>query len=658
MPDEPSESEASRRRFLKATGAAVLTSAVAGCSGQGPGTATEGGDDGGDTPGTSDTPGPGGTDATGTDGTDTGQAVVDLDHYPYGTEEAMIGEAKRVMEEAGYGPDNRYTLDWIQYTSPTWKEMASTIASRLGSAYIDMNREEAAFSPLLETTRNGNHEAYTLGWIADYPGPQNFVQLMDPPNTVYGGETPANGARLFWTEDANASSEVRKFMMDQFDRIESNPQDTEEAAEIRGDAAVKMEEGMWEEAIMIPVFQSVTEGMWYDRVDYNPPGPMGPSRAKASRSVAGIEGKDRLSGVSSTFSSLDPVASGNTASGGKIMDMFDALTNYRNGTTEVENLLAKDYSVSDDFLTYTFTLKEGVTFHNGDELTAQDFAYSIKRLMSSAHSTNSRFPISVMGIEHETETVTVTDDEGNAETDTATGETKERTRVVPDSIGVEATGDYELQITLQKPFAFSLSVLAYSAFSAVPEGIVGDIPGYDGEMEWEEFSQNPVGAGPFEFVNWESGNGGEFAMDAYDDYHGEGASFAGIDQAILTETQARFNYFLNGNADVGGVPTSQYQAEKVSIETTDDIGREIGTYGPMENNETVNMARVPEIGTYYIGFNLQEVPKAVRKAMAYVVNHPSFMESVFKGRYEPAYHLTPPQIFPGGIEAYDEHYKE
>ena len=617
-------SDTSRRRFLKATGAATLTSMVAGCGSDGGETETEasGEDGGGD-----------GMDGDGDGETDTDTGAITINGYPYGVGETQVGEAKAVMEEAGYGDDERFELDWLQYTSPTWSEMASTIASRLEAAYIDMNQSEAEFAPLLETTRNGNHMAYTLGWIADYPGPQNFVQLLDPDNTVYVENESANGARIFWSEDADADEEVRQFMTEQFDRIENNPQDTEEAAQIRGEAAVNMEEGMWQEAPLIPLYQSVREGMWYDYVDYNPAGSMGSSRAKANVTVSGIEGKDRLSATSGTFSTLDPAASGDAVSGGKIMDMFDALTNYRNGTTEVENLLATEYELSEDFRTYTFTLKEGVTFHDGSDLTAADFEYSIKRLMASDNSTNARFPVSVMGIEHET------DGDGN---------------VVLDSIGVEATGDYTLEITTSEPFSFSLSVLAYGAFSAVPEGIVGDIEGYDGEMEWEEFSQNPVGCGPFEFVNWESGNGGEFVMDTFDDYHGEGASFDGIDYAILSETQATYNRFLNQNADVGGVPTSQYQADSVSIEETDDIGRELGTYD-LENGETVNYAKVPELGTFYIAFNMEETPKAVRQAMAYVINREEFMANVFKDRYEPAFHLTPPQIFPGGIEAYDQH---
>jgi peptide/nickel transport system substrate-binding protein len=54
---------------------------------------------------------------------------------------------------------------------------------------------------------------------------------------------------------------------------------------------------------------------------------------------------------------------------------------------------------------------------------------------------------------------------------------------------------------------------------------------------------------------------------------------------------------------------------------------------------------------------MRKVPKPVRQAMAYVMNRPSFVESVFKGRGEPAYHLTPKQVFPGGADSYVQHWQ-
>ncbi|MFB6206639.1 MAG: ABC transporter substrate-binding protein [Haloglomus sp.] len=332
-----------------------------------------------------------------------------LKGYPYSPNQNDIAAAKQVMREAGYGPDNRFKLDWLQYQSPTWKQMANTIRSRLEAAYIDMNISSAAFGPLLSQSEKGKHEALTLGWIADYPAPQNFLQLVDPPNTVYDAEgRQPNGARLFWSKDAKDDDSVRQFMVNQFDRIQNNPGTSQKAQQIRADAAVKMEEGLWASAALLPVYHRTDDLFWYDTVDYVPPGAMGASRSKANNAVKSLEG-DTLNGTSATFSSLDPIASGNTASGGKIMNMFDAPFNYPNASPEAENLLVKDFAVSDDLKTYEMTLKEGVQFQ-GDygEVTADDAVYSIRRLVESPNSTNTYFPISVLNIDRETRTVTYT----------------------------------------------------------------------------------------------------------------------------------------------------------------------------------------------------------------------------------------------------------
>jgi peptide/nickel transport system substrate-binding protein len=621
-----------RRRFLQATSATALTVGLAGCSGGG-----DSGDDGSGDDGTSGDDGMSGDDST--DGED--GEYEPSSSYPYGANETLIEEAQQVMEDAGYGPDNRYELDWLQYQSGSWEEMANTIRSRLDSAYIDMNISQADFGALLETTQEqGSHEAFTSGWIADYPGVQNFLQLIDPENTVYDaqGYTP-NGATLYWSEDIEGDSEVRQYITEQFDRIQDNPEQSDEAQQVRNDACLKMERALWDSAALIPIYHRVDELFWYDRVDYDPPAGMGPSRAKTTTSVQGLEGSSTLNGISTTFSSLDPIASGNTASGTKIMDMFDAPLNYPNGRTEVENLLIEDYTVSDDLTEYEFTLKEGVQFH-GDygEVTADDMVYSIRRLVESENSTNTYFPNSVLNIVRET------DEEGNT---------------VPDSTAVEATGDYTFTIELENPFGFALSVLAYSAFSAVPEGIVGDIEGYDGDMSWEEFSTNPVGCGPFVFEEWQSGNGGEFRASAFEDYHGDTPGVVDeLQSAIITEDSARYNYLINGNADVAGIPTTQYDPSNVSINETNDEGQNIGTYEASDAGVTLNMSQTPSINTFYVGFHMEKVPKPVRQAMAYVINREQFVDDVFKSRGAPAVHLTPPQIFPGGQSGYDDNWQE
>ncbi len=678
MPRDSNAKTPSRRRFLQATGTVALASAVAGCGGDGDGdttTAPPGGDgeDGEDGDMTTTQPSDG-EDGTGDgedgDGEDGGMDYSPPDSYPYGAGETRVQEAKQIMEEAGYGPDNRYSLDWVQYTSPTWKEMANTIRARLSSAYVDMSISEATFSELLNTTAKGNHEAYTLGWIMDYPRPQNFVQLFDPPNTVYDAEgaTP-NGARLYWSEDAKVESEITEYQTAQYDRITNNPELTDEASNIRGEAAANMERGNWDAAGLIPIYHRFDEAFWYDRVDYEPAGGAGGSRSKESRSVKALEGEQTLQGVSGTFNALDPVASGNTASGSKIMNMFDAPLNYVNGTTEVANLLVEDFTVNDDLTEYEFTLKEGIEFH-GDwgEVTASDMVYSIRRLVESSNSTNTYFPLSVLHINHDKRMV-IRDDEGNVQEEQTVNSADvgdfqadnpdyEVAGVVDDSTAVEATGDYTFSITLDSSFAYTNEVLCYSAFSVVPEGIVGDIAGYDGEISYQEFStSNPVGTGPFVFENWESGDGGEFTAVTNNGYHDGPAVFDELHDAIITDPNAAYNYALNENADIFGLPTGQYDPNKVNVQEEISGGRVLGEYGPLDNGKMVNYGGVASINTFYVGFNMEAVPKAVRQAMALVINQDQFVQSVFKGRGQAGYNLQPPAIFQGGAEGYRQNYQ-
>ncbi|WP_225335423.1 ABC transporter substrate-binding protein [Halomicrobium urmianum] len=341
--------------------------------------------------------------------------------------------------------------------------------------------------------------------------------------------------------------------------------------------------------------------------------------------------------LSGTITTLDPIEATDTSSGILIQQMFDPLMNYPDGLPTVEALQAADYSVSDDFLTYEFQL-EDATFHNGDDVTASDFAYAFERLAASENSSRAYFILDSMGVTHETTTETVDGEEEEV--------------YEPGTLGVEAVDDSTLRIELSEPFHATLEMLAYTAFSPIPEGTLGDVEGYDGEMEQDEFSSsNPIGNGPFEFDDWESGT--EARVAAFGDYYGEGPNVDGVHWAVIEDDTARYNYLMNRNADVAeNFPTAQYDPSKVSVEEEDDQGRQIGTYGEVRNGATMNYSGVADIGVYYLGFNMDRVEKPIRQAVAYALNQHTIVEQIFKQRGEPAYNFTPPSIFPGGAENY------
>ncbi|MGM0398879.1 MAG: ABC transporter substrate-binding protein [Halobacteriota archaeon] len=326
------------------------------------------------------------------------------ENYPYGYNESMVAEARQVMEEAGYSADDPYEVQWTQYQSDTWLEMAQILRDQLASAHIDMQIEQADFSTLLQRGRNGNLEAYTLGWVADYPAPDNFLGLLDPPQTQTSMDAPVS--YINWSsENGDAAQDAE----DAYDVIDDNKAPTDEAEAQRSEAAVLMEEANWEDVGFINLYHRLDEYFWYDTVDYNPFGGMGISRQKYNK-VTTTDEKDgntlnRI--LTGTITTIDPIASTSTAGGEIISQIFDALTNYQDGTTTVTNLGAADYSVSDDYLTYTFQLEEDATFHDGTDVTAEDYVYSLERLAGSENSRRSYFLLDTLGVSHETETVTV-----------------------------------------------------------------------------------------------------------------------------------------------------------------------------------------------------------------------------------------------------------
>ena len=337
--------------------------------------------------------------------------------------------------------------------------------------------------------------------------------------------------------------------------------------------------------------------------------------------------------INSTITTFDPVAAEDTASGEVIEQMFDGLMTYPDGEAAVEQVLAMDYQTSQDLRTYTFNLKDA-QYHNGEPVRAQDFVYSFERLAGSENSTRSYFILDSLGV------VAETDSEGSYQ---------------PGTLGVRAVDDKTFEMTLQEPFHAALEMLAYSAFAATPEGIVGDIPGFDGQVPYAQFAtKNPIGAGPFQFEMWQQGT--EAEVSRFDNYHGEKAQVAGVHWQIIEDDSALYEYGMNKNADVFGIPTAQYDPNKVSINRgPNKLGQKFGTYGPLRNGDTAQYFSIPEISVFYVGFNMEEVPKPVRQALAYAANQQLLTDQVFKGRGVPAYHFTPPSIYPGGANAYEQH---
>ncbi|MXV60552.1 ABC transporter substrate-binding protein [Natronorubrum sp. JWXQ-INN-674] len=347
-----------------------------------------------------------------------------------------------------------------------------------------------------------------------------------------------------------------------------------------------------------------------------------------------VEG-DYLRMAVDSVSSLDPVIIQLDSVGE--YNVYERLTEHVNGSLPVEGDLAEDWTTEEDGQIYEFELKEGVQFHDGSEMTAEDFVYSWRRMAESPDTRNADDLFDTFEIAHER------DDDGE---------------LVPDSLAVEAVDDYTLRVELARPFYMTLDQLANISFAVTPEGVVGDIEGYDGEMDQSEFgTENPIGTGPFMFEEWEQGS--YISFERFDDYHGEVADIEGIHWSIMDDSNARLNRALNQNLDVFTMEPAQFDPDLLEIEETDDQGREFGTYGPLDNDETVQYMSSEVLISHYIVFNTENTDElAARRAIAHVINQNRLAENEFNDMYDPGYHIVAPSAFPGGEDNYWERAEE
>jgi ABC-type transport system substrate-binding protein len=219
--------------------------------------------------------------------------------------------------------------------------------------------------------------------------------------------------------------------------------------------------------------------------------------------------------------------------------VFETLITYDAGTTLVPRLATAMPEVSADGLTYTFTLRDGVSFVNADgsvlrTVEAADFVYSLNRLLNP-NLTPSPSPVSTSFFSRIEGAAAVTDG-------TAT-----------EASGLVAVDARTLRITLTEPDPTFLNVLAMPFGSVVPH----ESAGTDTAM----FSQHPVGTGPYLLAEWQPGVRARFVRNPH--YWNDAVGLSSeINLGLGVEPDTQLQQVQTGNLDVmtDPIPAGQYNA--------------------------------------------------------------------------------------------------
>lgn len=303
---------------------------------------------------------------------------------------------------------------------------------------------------------------------------------------------------------------------------------------------------------------------------------------------------------------LDPAIGYDWQNWSMIKSLFDGLMDYVPGTTELRPGLAESYEVSEDGTVFTFTLRQGVTFHNGREMTAEDVKYSLDRVtLPETQSPGAGFFASIQGF----------DEISTGAADTLSG--------------VEVVDPQTVRITLSRPDATFLHVMALNFASVVPREAV--------EEAGADFGKVPVGTGAFRLADWVIGQ--RLVLEKNEDYWRDGVPYLdGITFEVGQEPVVALLRLQQGEVDVpgDGIPPAKFQEVM---------------------NDPDQASRVVEGGqlhTGYITLNVGMEPfdqLAVREAVNMAINKDRIVQ-VINGRAVPATQPLPPSM-PGYTQGFD-----
>ena len=243
----------------------------------------------------------------------------------------------------------------------------------------------------------------------------------------------------------------------------------------------------------------------------------------------------------------------------------------------IQPMLAESYEVSEDGKTIDFKLREGVHFHDGQEMKAQDVVVSMNRWLTLSTSGKETFDGAIM----------------------------------------KEVDEYSVQLVMTEPTSTATSVLAYSGAispSIMPASI------FEGKDEEEKITEH-IGTGPFKFEEWKQNQ--HIYLTKFDDYSNReepGDGLAGKREALVDDLYLVF--VPDSSTRVAGILSGEYDAVmELPIDSIDQIA----------SNKDVEMHTVPkEILLLY--FNKKEglfADKVAREALAVGINKEEILHAAF-----------------------------
>lgn len=298
----------------------------------------------------------------------------------------------------------------------------------------------------------------------------------------------------------------------------------------------------------------------------------------AQGEAADSEYKDTLVyALNTDVQSLDPQIQNDTTSESVVKMLYNTLLKFEDDGTVVGDL-AESWSVSEDKLTWTFNLKQGVKFHNGKELTSADVKATFDRALNA--------------------------EAGGLRT----------TEIIKMFTAVEAPDPYTVTITTDGPYGPMESLMCNMSLGIMDADYIEQ---YGLDLGTSVEGEN--GTGPFKVVSWERDQ--EIVVERFDDYFGTPAKLQTVVYTIIPEAASRVIALETGEVDVIDKPTDE------------DLAR-------LEaDTENFTVLRKPTISQRLFRFGCNDPiisNTKVRQAIVYAIDRQAIIDALFTGSGYPS----------------------
>ncbi|MBD5549425.1 MAG: peptide ABC transporter substrate-binding protein [Lachnospiraceae bacterium] len=291
---------------------------------------------------------------------------------------------------------------------------------------------------------------------------------------------------------------------------------------------------------------------------------------------------------------IDPALNSAVDGGNMLLHSFECLLTVAEDGTLAPGQ-AESWETSEDGLTWTFHLRDGLKWSDGSDLTANDFVYSWKRVCDPMVA--APYAETVLGMVVGFEEATG----GNL-----------------DALQVEATDDHTFVVTLSSPCSYFGSLAAFATLSPVQQATVeanGDA--------WATEANTYICNGPFYISEWVPGS--HILMSKNTNYwNADAIKLDGIKWNLIEDSNASYSAYQTGEVlMIKDVPTEEIP----SLSGNGDFFVD------------------PIIGTYYLSLNTARAPfddANVRKALSLAIDREYVANTLMQGTYSPAYNFMGP----------------